>query len=121
MSVKRLYILYGWLQRRQVHSVSSDWKGKKMGGIMRNILSSALVGINAANYQVVKSHYQFHLWDKMAIFAKVLSNEQRKLANALITGDQIVTKYSLRASLESSNSVARVIMSAIMLCRHVWL
>lgn len=40
-----------------------------MGVIIRSILSSALLGIRAANVQVVMSFYQSHLWDKMTIFA----------------------------------------------------
>lgn len=51
----------------------------------------------------------------MVVFAKVLPEEQRKLATALISKGQLGLKYTVRTSCYSLDRVSRAVFSALSL------
>lgn len=55
----------------------------------------------SSSFLSIVSCYQFHLQEKMATFIQVLSEDQHKLVNDILTGGQNIMKHALRAEVHN--------------------
>ncbi|KAJ1170443.1 hypothetical protein NDU88_002320 [Pleurodeles waltl] len=113
--------------RKRANSQSSgdapppDKESRKFDAAGKGVASQAANQWRIANSQALLARYDGAHWDEMKDIIQHLPKDQQKRAQQILEEWQAITNNQIRSALDSANTAARTINTAVTIRRHAWL
>ncbi|KAJ1105605.1 hypothetical protein NDU88_003010 [Pleurodeles waltl] len=113
--------------RKRANSQSSgdapppDKESRKCDAAGKRVASQAASQWRIANSQALLARYNRAHWDEMQNISQHLPKEHQKRAQHVVEEGQAISNNQIRSALDSADTAARTVNTAVTIRRHAWL
>ncbi|KAJ1214252.1 hypothetical protein NDU88_001877 [Pleurodeles waltl] len=111
----------GHRRRTKRDAPPPDKESRKFDAAGKRVASQAANQWRIANSQALLAHYDRAHWDEMQDIIQHLPKEHKKRAQQVVEEGQAISNNQIRSALDSADTAARTVNTAVTIRRHAWL